>query len=310
LITKPYELNSTMDRETWNDLAVFAAIVEAGGFTKAGGGLGVSASALSHRIRAMEARMGVRLLNRTTRSVAPTEAGERLLASLRPAIAEVDAALIALNTDRARPAGRVRITAHRSAAFRLVLPRLSAFAAAYPEVTVELVVDDGLVDIVREGFDAGIRRLPSLEQDMVSVRLDDGVPLAMVASPDYLRVFGVPDTPQDLQRHRCLNYRLPTAGSLYRWTFERDGQTTTMDVAGDFITNDIDMLCEGAVAGLGIACVIETQAAPGLASGSLVRVLDDWRPTLPPNYLYYAGRRNLPPALRVFIDAMKAAPRA
>lgn len=299
-----------MDRDTWNDMVVFAAIVEAGGFTKAGVGLGVSASALSHRIRAMEARMGVRLLNRTTRSVAPTEAGERLLASLLPAMADVEAALIALDTDRMRPVGRVRVTAHRSAAFRLVLPRLGAFAAAYPEVTVELVVDDGLVDIVRAGFDAGIRRLPSLEQDMVSVRLDDGVPLAMVASADYLRAYGAPETPQDLRRHRCLNYRLPTAGSLYRWTFERDGQTTTMDVSGAFVTNDIDMLCEGAVASLGIACVIETQAAPYLASGRLVSVLGGWRPTLPPNYLYYAGRRNLPPALRVFIDAMKAPPPA
>jgi len=297
-----------MDRDTWNDLAVFAAIVEAGSFTGAGVGLGVTASALSHRMRSMEARMGLRLLNRTTRSVAPTEAGERLLASLRPAIAEVDAALVALDTDRARPVGRVRVTAHRSAAFGLVLPRLGRFAEAWPEVTVELVVDDGLVDIVRAGFDAGIRRLPSLEQDMVSVRLDDGVQLTMVASPDYLAAAGTPMTPADLEGHRCLNYRLPTAGSLYRWTFERDGQTTTMDVPGGFVTNDIDMLCDGAVAGLGVACVIATQAAPFLASGALVSVLDDWRPRLPANYLYYAGRRNLPPALRVFIDAMKASP--
>ena len=296
-----------MDRDTWNDLAVFAAIVEAGGFTKAGAGLGVTASALSHRMRLMEARMGTRLLNRTTRSVAPTEAGERLLASLRPAIAEVDAALSALDTDRAKPAGRVRVSAHRSAAFDLVLPRLKSFSDAYPEVTVELVVDDGLIDIVRAGFDAGIRRLPSLEQDMVSVRLDEGVRLFIVAAPDYLRRVGPPETPQDLHTHCCLNYRLPTAGSLYRWTFERDGQTMTMDVTGAFVTNDIDMLCEGALAGLGLACVLETQAAPYLAAGSLVSVLDDWRPRLPPNYLYYAGRRNPPPALRVFIDAMKTA---
>ncbi|MFN3817062.1 LysR family transcriptional regulator [Brevundimonas sp.] len=296
-----------MDRDTWNDLAIFAAIVEAGGFTRAGAGLGVTASALSHRMRLMEARMGMRLLNRTTRSVAPTEAGERLLASLRPAMAEVDAALSALDTDRAKPAGRVRVSAHRSAAFGLVLPRLKSFSEAWPDVTVELVVDDGLIDIVRAGFDAGIRRLPSLEQDMVSVRLDDGVRLTIVAAPAYLRRAGTPDTPQDLQTHCCLNYRLPTAGSLYRWTFERDGQTTTMDVTGSFVTNDIDMLCEGALAGLGLACVLETQAAPHLASGSLTSVLDDWRPRLPPNYLYYAGRRNPPPALRVFIDAMKSA---
>lgn len=295
-----------MDRDTWNDLAVFAAIVEAGGFTRAGAGLGVTASALSHRMRLMEARMGTRLLNRTTRSVAPTEAGERLLASLRPAMAEVDAALSALDTDRAKPAGRVRVSAHRSAAFGVVLPRLKSFSEAYPEVTVELVVDDGLIDIVRAGFDAGIRRLPSLEQDMVSVRLDEGVRRSIVAAPDYLRRAGIPETPQDLQAHCCLNYRLPTAGSLYRWTFERDGQTTTMDVTGSLVTNDIDMLCEGALAGLGLACVLETQAAPHLASGALISVLDDWRPKLPPNYLYYAGRRNPPPALRVFIDAMKA----
>ena len=294
-----------MDRDTWNDLAVFAAIVEAGGFTRAGVGLGVSASALSHRMRQMEARMGVRLLNRTTRSVAPTEAGERLLASLRPAMAEVGAALAALDGDRARPAGRVRITAHRSAAFGLVLPRLKRFADAYPDITVELSVDDGLADIVGAGFDAGIRRLPSLEQDMVSVKLDDGVPLMTVASPAYLAAAGAPERPADLERHSCLTYRRPTAGSIYPWTFERDGQTVTMDVRGGFVTNDIDMLCESAVAGLGLACVLETQAAPHIRCGALVSVLDDWRPMLPPNYLYYAGRRNPPPALRAFIDAMK-----
>ena len=296
-----------MDRDTWNDLAVFAAIVEAGSFTKAGAGLGVTASALSHRMRRMEARMGVRLLNRTTRSVAPTEAGDRLLSSLRPAMAEVTAALVTLNADRAKPAGRVRVTSHRSAAFGLVLPRLAGFSEIYPDVTVELVVDDGLVDIVRGGFDAGIRRLPSLDQDMVSVRLDDGGRIAMVASPAYLDAAGMPMVPSDLQRHRCLNYRFSTAGLIYRWTFERDGQTTTMDVPGNFVTNDIDMLCDGALAGLGIACVIESQAAPYLASGALISVLDDWRPQLPSNYLYYAGHRNLPPALRVFIDAMKTA---
>lgn len=295
-----------MHRDTWNDLAVFAAIIEAGGFTAAAARLGVTASALSHRLRVMETRLGVRLLNRTTRSVAPTEAGERLLASLRPAMADVDAALAALEADRARPAGRVRVSAHRSAAFGVVLPRLPQFTSDYPEITVELVVDDGLVDIVRAGFDAGIRRMPELEQDMVSVRLDDGVRLSITASPDYLREAGTPGSPEELRGHRCLNYRLPSAGVIYQWTFERDGQTTTLDAPGTFVTNDIDMLCDGAVAGLGIACVLETQAAPYLASGALVSLLDDWRPTLPPNYLYYAGRRHPPAALRAFIDAMKA----
>ncbi len=297
-----------MDRETWSDLAVFAAVVEAGGFSRAAPGLAVSPSALSHRIKAMEARLGVRLLNRTTRSVAPTEAGERLLARLRPAIADIDAAVSALDIDRGRPSGRVRITAHRSAAFQLVLPRLKRFAFDYPDIVVELVIDDGLVDIVAAGFDAGIRRLPSLEQDMVSVRLDEGVRLSMVASPDYFAICGRPETPQDLASHNCLNYRYPSARSIHRWTFERAGQTLTLDAPGGFVTNDIDMLLAGALDGLGVACVIDSQAARYIASGALVSVLEDWRPTLPPNHLYYAGRRNVPAALRVFIDAMKAPP--
>jgi DNA-binding transcriptional LysR family regulator len=296
-----------MDRETWSDLAVFAAIVEARGFSRAAQTLGVSPSALSHRIKAMEARLGVRLLNRTTRSVAPTEAGERLLTRLRPAMTDIDAAVAALAVDRERPAGRVRITSHRSAAFQLILPRLKAFAADYPDITVELVIDDGLVDIVAAGFDAGIRRQPSLEQDMVSVRLDDGVRLNMVASPAYLATRGRPGSPQDLAAHNCLNYRYPSSGSVHRWTFERSGQVLTLDAPGGFVTNDIDMLLAGALNGLGVACVIESQAAPYIASGALVGVLEDWRPMLPPNHIYYAGRRNVPPALRVFIDSMKTA---
>ncbi|HEV7353973.1 MAG TPA: LysR family transcriptional regulator [Brevundimonas sp.] len=296
-----------MDRDTWADAAVFGAIAEAGGFTRAAARLGVSASALSHRMRAMEARLGVRLLNRTTRSVKPTEAGERLLASLRPAMRDLEDALAELNADRARPAGRVRVTAHRSAAFGLVLPRLARFAETCPDIRVELVVDDGFVDIVARGFDAGIRRLPSLEQDMISLRLDDGVALRLVASPGYLSAFGAPATPADVLGHRGLSYRLPTAGSLYPWTFERHGQTLTLEPPQQFLTNDIDMLCEGALAGLGLAWITAHQAAPHLASGALVSLLEDWCPTLPPNYLYYAGRRHLPPALRAFIDAMKPA---
>jgi DNA-binding transcriptional LysR family regulator len=295
-----------MDRETWADAAIFAGIAEAGSFTRAGVRFGVSASALSHRMRAMEARLGVRLLNRTTRSVKPTEAGERLLASLRPAIREVDEAMTALGAERDRPAGRVRVTTHRSAAFDLILPRLGAFSQAYPDIRVEVVVDDGLADIVAQGFDAGIRRRPSLEQDMISVRLDDGVPLRLVASPAYLAGFGTPRTPQDVFAHRCLSYRMPTAGSLYPWTFERGGETVSLEPPQSHLTNDIEVLCDMARAGLGLAWITAVQAAPHLASGALVSVLEDWCPHLPPNHLYYAGRRHLPPALRLFIDAMKA----
>lgn len=296
-----------MDRETWSDLVIFAAIVEAGGFSRAAPALGISSSALSHRIKAMETRLGLRLLNRTTRSVAPTEAGERLLASLRPAMLNIEAAVSALEADRSRPSGRLRITSHRSAAVQFVMPRLTRFSSEYPDITVELVVDDGLVDIVAEGFDAGIRRQPSLEQDMVSIRLDDGVPLNMVASPDYLARRGVPIAPRDLLAHNCLNYRYPSARSIHRWAFEREGQVLALDVPGGFVTNDIDLLVAGALDGLGIACVIESQAAPHLASGALVSLLEAWRPTLPPNHLYYAGRRDVPAPLRLFIDAMKAA---
>lgn len=295
-----------MDRETWADAAIFASIAEAGSFTRAGVRFGVSASALSHRMRAMEARLGVRLLNRTTRSVKPTEAGERLLASLRPAIREVEEAVTALSAERERPAGRLRITTHRSAAFDLILPRLGAFAQVYPDIRVELVVDDGLADIVAQGFDAGIRRRPSLEQDMISVRLDDGVPLRLVASPAYLSAFGTPRTPHEALVHRCLSYRMPTAGSLYPWTFERDGETFGLEPPQSYLTNDIEVLCDMARAGLGLAWITAVQAAPHLASGALVSVLEEWAPHLPPNYLYYAGRRHLPPALRRFIDAMKA----
>jgi DNA-binding transcriptional LysR family regulator len=295
-----------MDRETWADAAIFAGIAEAGSFTRAGVRFGVSASALSHRIRAMEARLGVRLLNRTTRSVKPTEAGERLLASLRPAIREVEEAVTALSAERERPAGRLRITTHRSAAFDLILPRLGAFAQAYPDIRVELVVDDGLADIVAQGFDAGIRRRPSLEQDMISVRLDDGVPLRLVASPAYLSAFCTPRSPHEALAHRCLSYRMPTAGSLYPWTFERAGETLSLEPPQSYLTNDIEVLCDMARAGLGLAWITAVQAAPHLASGALVSVLDEWAPHLPPNYLYYAGRRHLPPALRLFIDAMKA----
>ena len=295
-----------MDRGTWADLAVFAAIAEAASFTRAGVRLGVSASALSHRMREMEARLGVRLLNRTTRSVKPTEAGERLLARLRPALADLGEAVELLSAERRRPAGRVRVSAHRSAAFGLVLPRLPELARTYPDIPMELVVDDGLADIVAQGVDAGIRRRPSLEQDMISVRLDDGVPLRLVASPDYLAAHGTPATPRDVLAHRCLSYRLPTAGSLYPWTFERAGETLTLEPPQTVLTNDIDMLCDAARAGLGLTWITADQAAPHLASGALVSLLEDWSPDLPPNYLYYAGRRHLPPALRAFIDFMKA----
>ncbi|MGV8936115.1 MAG: LysR family transcriptional regulator [Allorhizobium sp.] len=294
-----------MDRDTWTDLATLAAIAEAGSFTRAAAKLGVTPSALSHAMKAMETRLGLRLLNRTTRSVAPTEAGEQLLSSLKPAMLDMDAVLAALESRRDRPSGRLRISMHRSAAFQLVLPMMQRFGADYPDVTVEIIIDDSLVDIVGQRLDAGIRRRPSLEKDMISVKLDDGVGLKMIATPDYLRRNGTPKVPVDLKQHRCINYRYPSATTLHRWEFEKDGETSVLDVSGSIITNDIDVLVHAALSGCGIAAAIEQQAAPYLASGALVSVLDDWAPTLPANYLYYSGGRNITPALRAFIDALR-----
>lgn len=294
-----------MRRDTWNDLSAFAAIAEAGSFTEAARAIGVSPSALSHTMRGLEARLGVRLLNRTTRSVAPTAAGERLLQSLAPAIGALDDALATLDADRDRPAGRVRVSAHRTAAIHSILPRLPEFMAAYPEVVVELHVEDGLVDIVAGRFDAGVRHVHVLEQDMISVRIDDGYRLVVAASPAYLAARGTPAVPGDLLAHRCLNYRYTTSRATHRWQFERDGEQLHIDTPAGFVSNDTDVLLAAAIGGCGIACLAEPQASAALASGALVGVLADWCPVLPPNYLYYPGRRVVAPALRAFIEAMR-----
>lgn len=294
-----------MRRETWNDLAVFAAIAEAGGFTAAGRRLDVSASALSHAMRALETRLGVRLLNRTTRSVAPTEAGERLLQRLAPALADLDSTLASLADLRDRPVGRVRVSAHRTAALHSILPRMPRFIADYPDVVVELSVEDGLVDIVSGRFDAGVRHVHVLEQDMISVRIDHGYRLVVAAAPDYLAAHGAPATPADLLAHRCLNYRYTTSGATHRWAFEKDGEALHIDTPAGFVSNDADVLLAAAIGGCGVACLTEPQAEAALASGALAPLLADWCPTLPPNYLYYPGRHAVAPALRAFIEAMR-----
>ncbi len=295
-----------MRRETWNDLAVLAAVAEAGSFTGAGRALGVSPSAVSHALRGLEERLGMRLLNRSTRSVAPTQAGERLLAALRPAVASVEEAVASLEERRSRPVGRVRVTAHRPAALCTLLPRLPEFTRAYPEIEVEIWIEDGLVDIVASGFDAGIRNAHLLQPDMISVRIDDGIDFAYVASPTYLAEAGTPRVPSDLLGHRCVNYRLTSSKALRRWRFERAGESVLVDVPSQLVFNDFEAILRAALAGCGVARAIKEQARPHLASGDLVAVLPDWTPAGTPNFLYYAGRRNVPPALRAFIDAMRA----
>ena len=294
-----------MDRDLWSGLAVFAAIVEAGSFARAASGLGLSASALSHAMRSLETKLGIRLLDRTTRSLAPTAAGEELLLRLKPAIESVEAALGDLDGGREALAGRIRVSAHRVAAVYAILPRLADFARDYPDIAVELTVDDGFVDIVADRFDCGVRHAMTLQADMISVRISDPVPLIYVAAPAYLADRKPPVDPDDLDRHRCLCYRHTSSGIVHRWEFERDGRAFERAIRGDFTTNDIDVMRDAAVAGLGVSCLPLPHAERQLADGTLVEVLAGWAPVLPPNHLYYPSRRQPTAAFRAFVDAMR-----
>lgn len=242
-----------MDRDLWSGLAIFGEIVESGSFAKAAARLGMSASALSHAMRVLERKLDIRLLDRTTRSLAPTSAGEALLLRLRPAMASVEEVLSLLDGARDHPTGRVRVNAHRPAAVHLILPKLPALARDCPDVSVELVVNDGLVDIVAERFDCGVRHAQELQQDMISVRISDPVPLIFVASPQYISDHGQPASPDDLGRHRCVSYRHTTSGAVHRWEFEHDGKVSGRAVPVSFVTNDVDVMRDSALAGLGIA---------------------------------------------------------
>lgn len=294
-----------MDRDLWSGLAVFAEIVEAGSFARAATRLGLSASALSHAMRGLEERLGLRLLDRTTRSLAPTPAGERLLLRLRPAMSSVAEALGELDLSRERPAGRVRVNAHRPAAVYVVLPRLAVLAQRCPEVAVELVIHDGLVDIVAERFDCGVRHEGAVQADMVALRISEPMPLLFAASPAYLAAQGVPATPEDLGRHRCISYRHTSSGALHRWEFVQDGRLLQRAVPESFVTNDADVLRDAALSGLGIACLLRLQAAPHLRDGSLVEVLPGSAPLLPANHLYYPSRRQPSAAFRAFLEVMR-----
>lgn len=295
-----------MDRDLWSGLAVFAQIVEAGSFAAAARRMGLSASALSHSMRTLETRLDIRLLDRTTRSLAPTRAGEALLERLRPAMAAVEEGLGRLDSERQRPAGRVRVNAHRPAAVHVVLPRLPVLARDYPEIEVELVVDDGLSDIVADRFDCGVRHAASLQGDMISVRISDPVALIFVAAPSYLAAHGAPANPDDLGDHRCISYRHTSSGMLHRWEFAANDALFQRAVPTSFVTNDADLLRDAAVAGLGIACLIAEQATAALRSGDLVEVLPGWAPVLPPNHLYYPSRRQPSAAFRAFLSVMRA----
>ena len=287
-----------------NDLHAFAAVARTRNFRQAAIELGVSPSALSHTLRALEARLGVRLLNRTTRSVAPTEAGERLLARLTPALAEITQALAAIEDLRTSPHGTLRINAPRAACDWVLAPLVPLFLARHPGMRVELVGDDSLVDIVARGFDAGVRFGERLQQDMVAVPLGPPQRFIVVASPEHLARHGRPAHPRELIEHPCIRLRFPN-GSYYRWEFVQGDERLEIAVDGPLALGDMRLMVQAAEQGLGLAFVYQQYAQQGLDAGRLVSVLDDWRPTETGFFLYYPSQRLVPAGLRAFIELVR-----
>ncbi len=295
-----------MNRSQLSQLAVLAAVAAHGSFRAAAKELAVAPSAVSHAVAALEESLGVRLLARTTRSVAPTEAGRRLLERLAPALEEIDQALGAAVEAKDRPAGTLRISAPLIAAQVALAPRLGEFARLYPDVTLDLRIENGFTDIVTAGFDAGVRLGENLEADMIAVRLGAELRAAIVAAPAYLETRPAPLHPRDLTRHRCLRQRFP-GGRIYRWEFEKDGQPLEVGVEGPLIVNDDRVLLEAALDGAGLAWLMEDFVRDHLAAGRLVRVLEDWCPPFAGLHLYYPSRRQMRPALRAFVDFFRRA---
>jgi len=287
------------------ELKAFAAVVERASFARAADHLGLSPSALSQTIRQLETRLGVRLLNRTTRSVATTTAGSRLHERIAPIMLEMDAAVAEAVAATGRTAGTLRINTLGMAAKKIIAPRLGRFHRAHPDVVLDIVIDDGLSDIVASRFDAGIRVGERLEKDMIAVRLTPDVKMLALASPDYLSRRGEPKTPADLHRHACINWRFPGSGRIYRWGFEKKGKKFEMAVEGPLISTYQDVVIEGALQGLGILYAYDNdRVEEAIARGQLKRILVDWSLTSPGLYLYYSNRRHPQPALRAFIDCL------
>lgn len=294
-----------MQREELVDLNAFVLVAGEESFTRAAAKLGTSQSALSHTIRRLEARLGVRLLTRTTRRVAPTQAGERLLKVLGPALDTIAAELAALSELREKPAGTIRLTTSEHAAHSVLWPALARLLPDYPDIQVELSLDSGLVDIVADRFDAGVRLGESVAKDMVAVRIGPDLRMAVVAAPAYLAAHPPPRTPQDLAEHRCINLRQPTSGGLYAWELERDGHALRVRVEGQLAFNSMPMVVRAATAGFGLACVIEDAVASQLAEGRLVRVLDDWCPPFAGYHLYYPSRRQPSAAFALLVETLR-----
>ncbi len=294
-----------MRRGHLDDLVAFLAVAREQSFTKAAARIGVSQSALSHTMRALEARLGVRLLTRTTRRVAPTAAGERLLATLGPRFEEIEAELAAIGELSEKPAGTIRISATEHAADTILLPKLGKLLRDYPDIKIEIAIDYGLADIVAQRFDAGVRSGEQVAKDMIAVRIGPDRSLAVVGAPSYFRKRPEPKRPQDLIQHNCINLRLPTHGGLFAWEFQKGGRDIKVRVDGQFIFNTTAQMLSAALAGYGLACVPEGMVEPHIAKGRLKRVLADWCPPFSGYHLWYPSRRQSSAAFALVVDALR-----
>ena len=294
-----------MPRPELNDLLGFLAVARERNFTRAAAKLGVSQSALSQTVRGLEARLGLRLLTRTTRSVAPTEAGERLLRAVGPRLDEIEGELAALSELREKPSGIVRITAGEHAAETILWPALAKLLPDYPDIQVEIFLDSGLTDIVAGRYDAGIRFGEQIEKDMVAVRIGPDVSMAVVGATSYFANRPQPTAPQDLTGHSCINLRLPTLGGIYAWEFEKRGRELKARVEGQLVFNSITPIVRAALAGFGLAYVPEDLVQTHLAEGRLTRVLADWCPPFSGYHLYYPSRRQPTPAFALLVEALR-----
>lgn len=294
-----------MARQSINDLLAFRAVARERSFTRAAAQMGVSTSALSHTIRGLEERLGIRLLTRTTRSVVPTEAGERLLGGVGPLFDGIEAEIAALGDLRDKPAGTVRITTGIHAAQTIIHPVVTRLLAEYPDIRIEINVEAGFVDIVTDRFDAGVRLGETIAQDMIAVRIGPEMRMAAVASPAYFHDHEPPRAPHDLAGHNCINLRFPTHGGLYVWEFERAGRAVNVRVDGQLIVNDIALALRGALDGLGAAYLPEEYVRSDIEAGRLVRVLEDWCPRFAGYHLYYPSRRQQSPAFTLLVEALR-----
>jgi DNA-binding transcriptional LysR family regulator len=291
--------------KNYNDLLVFVTVAREGSFTKAAGILGVSQSALSHTVRGLEGRLNVRLLNRTTRSVSPTEAGERLLQSIGPKLEEIDHELEMINEFKERLGGTIRITAAEHAMTTILWPKIRLLLKKYPDLNVEINLNYGFVDIVAERFDAGVRLGESLDQDMIALPISPQMRMAVVATPEYWKQWGKPDAPHDLVNHNCINIRLPTYGGFYAWEFEKESKVISVNVKGQIVMTSTQTRLDAALSSLGVTYVPEDLIQEHLKIGALVRVLEDWCQPFDGYYLYYSSRKHASPAFKLLIDALR-----